>query len=70
MVRDTGDAVIQPFEPYMLLSAATSAGSLVPSIEYIMLPNGNGTSVAAHGFADNKQPLADAIAAWLADQRL
>jgi hypothetical protein len=29
MVRDASDAVVAPFEPYMLLSAATSAGSLV-----------------------------------------
>src|SRR5256885_8325312 len=29
MLRDAGDATIAPFEPYMLLSAATSAGSLV-----------------------------------------
>jgi pimeloyl-ACP methyl ester carboxylesterase len=70
MVRDAGDAVLQPFEPYMLLSAATSAGSLVPSIKYVMLPNAKGVSVAAHGFVDNKQPLAETIAAWLVDQHL
>ena len=70
MVRDAGDAFIQPFEPYMLLSAATSAGSLVPSIKYVMLPNEKGASPAAHGFADNKAPLIETIATWLADQHL
>src|SRR5262249_35456604 len=33
MLRDGGDSLIQPFEPYMLLSAATAPGSLVPSIK-------------------------------------
>ncbi len=70
MVRDEGDAIIQPFEPYMLLSAATSAGSLVPRIKFVLLPNPKGRSAAAHGFADNTQPLVDAVAAWLAEQRL
>jgi pimeloyl-ACP methyl ester carboxylesterase len=57
MVRDAGDAIIEPFEPYMLLSAATSAGSLVPSIKYVLLPNAKGMSSAAHSFTDNKVPL-------------
>jgi hypothetical protein len=70
MVRDAGDTVVLPFEPYMLLSAATSAGSLVPSIKYVMLPNPKGMSIAAHSFADNQQPLTDTITAWLADQHL
>jgi len=39
LVRDAGDAIIAPFEPYALLSAATSPGSLVPTIEYVLLPN-------------------------------
>ena len=70
LVRDAGDAVIEPFEPYMLLSAATSAGSLVPSIKFTLLPNPKGRSAAAHVFTDNQQPLVDAIAAWLAEQKL
>lgn len=70
MIRDAGDAIIQPFEPYMLLSAATSAGSLVPSAKLVVLPNAKGRSPAAHGFVDNKQPLIDTVAGWLAEQRL
>jgi pimeloyl-ACP methyl ester carboxylesterase len=70
MVRDEGDAIIQPFEPYMLLAAATAEGTLVPSIKYVMLPNAKGRSAAAHGFIDNQQPLTDTIAAWLAEQKL
>lgn len=70
MVRDEGDAIIQPFEPYMLLSAARVEGSLVPSVKLVVLPNAKGRSPAAHGFVDNQQSLVDAVAAWLGDQRL
>jgi len=70
MLRDEGDAIVQPFEPYMLLAAATAEGTLVPSIKYVMLPNPQGRSAAAHGFIYNQQPLADTIAAWLAEQKL
>jgi pimeloyl-ACP methyl ester carboxylesterase len=70
MVRDAGDALVQPFEPYMLLSAATSEGSLVPSIKYELLPNPRAPSAAAHSFQDNVEPLATTIQNWLRDQRL
>ncbi len=70
MVRDAGDAIVQPFEPYMLLSAANSAGSLVPSIKYVVLPNPKGANPQGHYFLDNQQALVETIAAWLADQRL
>jgi hypothetical protein len=70
MVRDAGDVIVQPFEPYMLLSAATAEGSLVPSIKLVVLPNPKGPSPAAHFFSDNQQQLVDTVAAWLAEQRL
>ena len=70
MVRDAGDAVVAPFEPYMLLSAATSPGSLVPSINYVIVPNPKGANPRGHQFLDNGQPLAEAITGWLAEQRL
>jgi hypothetical protein len=70
MVRDAGDAIIEPFEPYMLLSAATGEGSLVPSVKLVVLPNPRGRSAAAHGFADNQQALVDTVAGWLTEQRL
>jgi pimeloyl-ACP methyl ester carboxylesterase len=70
MVRDAGDAIVQPFEPYMLLSAANSAGSLVPSIKYVVLPNARGVNPQGHYFLDNQQPLVETIRGWLADQRL
>ena len=38
MVRDPGDIIIAPFEPYTLSSSATSPGSLVPSIKFVLLP--------------------------------
>ena len=70
MVRDEGDAIIQPFEPYTLLSAARAHGSLVPSIEYVSIANPKGPNPAAHGFIDNQEPLADTIVAWLKRQKL
>jgi hypothetical protein len=70
LVRDQGDAVIEPFEPYALLSAGTAPGSLPPSVKLVVLPNPRPRSAAAHGFADNAQSLVDTVAAWLAEQRL
>src|SRR5256885_7051273 len=69
MVRDDGDAIIQPFEPYMLLSAAGSSGSLVPSIEYVKLPNKE-RGPAEHGFINNRQPLTETVAGWPKEQNL
>jgi pimeloyl-ACP methyl ester carboxylesterase len=70
MLRDAGDATIAPFEPYMLLSAATSAGSLVPNIKYTVVPNPRGINPRGHQFLDNEQPLVETITGWLADQKL
>jgi len=69
MVRDEGDAIIQPFEPPMLLSAATSDGSLVPSIKYVALPN-KARGPAEHGFVNNRAALVEAIGGWLNGQGL
>ena len=69
-MRDQGDAIIEPFEPYALLSAGTAAGSLAPSVKLLVLPNPRPRSAAAHGFSDNAQALIDAVATWLAEQRL
>lgn len=70
MIRDDGDLFIQHFEPHMLLSAAKSPGSLVPSIKYIPLPNPKGPNAAGHSFSENQQPLTDAVADWLSEQNL
>ena len=70
MVRDEGDRVIQPFEPDMLLFAANSEGSLVPSIEYVLLPNAKGPNPLGHFFGDNAQALADTTITWLGEQGL
>jgi hypothetical protein len=70
MVRDAGDTIITPFEPYVLLSAATSPGSLVPSIKFIELPDPAGPNPGGHFFADNTKPLSETIRSWLADQHL
>jgi len=62
--------MVLPFEPYMLLSAARAEGSLVPSIEYVLVPNHRPPSREGHLFTDNTQALTDAVAAWLAEQHL
>jgi len=70
LVRDAADGIVLPFEPYMLLSAARAEGSLVPEIRYVLLPNPRPPSLEGHIFADNTEPLAEAIASWLAERGL
>ncbi|MDB5594069.1 MAG: Lysophospholipase, alpha-beta hydrolase superfamily [Hyphomicrobiales bacterium] len=70
MVRDASDAVVAPFEPYMLLSSATSQGSLVPSIEYKLLPDDKPVSLDNHYFVNNQQPLVTVVTDWLAGKKL
>jgi pimeloyl-ACP methyl ester carboxylesterase len=70
MVRDAGDAIIQAFEPYTLLSAAQAHGSLVPSIEYVLLPNPKGPNPGGHGFSDNQETLVNTIVGRLQDLKL
>lgn len=69
MVRDDGDAIVQAFEPPMLLSAARSASSLVPSIKYVNLPNPK-RGPAEHYFVNNREALIETIAGWLKEQKL
>jgi hypothetical protein len=70
MVRDQGDATIQPFEPYMLLSAARASRALVPSIKYVLLPNPKGPNPGGHRFADNQETLVNTIIGWLQELKL
>lgn len=70
LVRDGADGVVEPFEPYMLLSAGTAPGALPPSVKLVVIPNTRPRSPAAHGFADNQGALVDVVAAWLAEQKL
>jgi pimeloyl-ACP methyl ester carboxylesterase len=65
MVRNEADGVIQPFEPYMLLSAAHAQPSLVESIEYVLLPDKGPRSLAGHSFQGNEAPLIATIGRWL-----
>src|SRR5438105_11670539 len=60
MVRDEGDVIVQAFEPNMLLSAANTAGSLVPSIKYVVLPN-KLRGPAEHGFVNNRELLVNTM---------
>ena len=70
VLRDEGDGVVLPFEPYILLSAAQTEGSLVPSIKYMLLPNNRPPNREGHMFTDNTEALTDAVAAWLGEQQL
>ena len=70
LVRDQSDGLVQPFEPYTLLSAAHTEGSLVTSITYVMLPNTKPPSPQGHYFIGNEQPLISALAGWLGEQHL
>jgi pimeloyl-ACP methyl ester carboxylesterase len=65
LVRDQADALIQPFEPYMLLSAAHTEGSLVSGVDYVSIPNSKAPSLGGHYFSGTEQLLADAVAGWL-----
>ncbi len=67
IVRDQADASQATFEQYMLLSAARSEGSLAPKVDDILLPDPKPPSLKGHYFDGNEQPLADAIASWLAE---
>jgi pimeloyl-ACP methyl ester carboxylesterase len=71
IVRDQADGVIQPFEPYQLLSAAHSDGSLVRSVAYVPLPDpGKTPSLEGHSFVGNGDRLIDTVSSWLAEQHL
>ena len=70
LVRDAGDIIVPSFEPYTLLSSATSPGSLVPSIKFVVLPDAKGPNSGGHFFTDNANELSETIAGWLTDQHL
>jgi pimeloyl-ACP methyl ester carboxylesterase len=70
IVRDQSDAATAPFEPYMLLSAAHSEGSLASKVDFVLLPDAKPPSLKGHYFDGNEQPLADVITKWLADLHL
>jgi pimeloyl-ACP methyl ester carboxylesterase len=70
LVRDHSDGIIQPFEPDMLLAAARDEGSLVPHVDYVLLPDAQPISPKGHYFDGNEQPLADVITKWLGERHL
>jgi pimeloyl-ACP methyl ester carboxylesterase len=65
MIRDEGDATVQPFEPNMLLAAACAADSLVPRADFVSLPNARGVNPRGHVFADTGDELVKVVVAWL-----
>ena len=70
LVRDEADGVVLPFEPHALLAAAHGEGSLVPSIDFVLLADRQPASPRGHSFEGNEQPLADTVTKWLSDRRL
>lgn len=65
ITRDKSDAVIQPWEPYELLSNAHAPGSLVPSIDYVVIPDSRPPSLPAHEYPDTLPALIDTVSGWL-----
>jgi pimeloyl-ACP methyl ester carboxylesterase len=70
LVRDQSDAATAPFEPYMLLSAAHSEGSLATKIDFVLLSDAKPVSLKGHYFDGNEQPLTNVITKWLTDLHL
>lgn len=65
MVRDAGDTIVVASEPEELLAAARIRGSLVPSIDFVELPNAV-SGREEHYFVHNARMLAATVAQWLA----
>jgi pimeloyl-ACP methyl ester carboxylesterase len=70
IVRDQSDGATAPFEPYMLLSATRSAGTLASKVDFVLLPDARPVSLSGHYFDGNEQPLTDVISKWLTDLHL
>ena len=70
IVRGAGDTIVPQFEPYTLVSSATSPGSLVPSIKFVEVPDAKGPNPGGHFFVDNSKQLSETIASWLGEQHL
>jgi pimeloyl-ACP methyl ester carboxylesterase len=70
LLRDEADGIVLPFEPYMLVSAANTEGSLVQGVTYVVVPDQRPPSPAGHTFTDNTQALVDAVSGWLAERGL
>lgn len=59
MMRGTNDPIILDFEPIELLGAATSEGSIVPSIKYVQIQG------AGHSLSENQDAVVSGILSWL-----
>lgn len=59
MLRGDQDSTIRDFEPNWLLAAATSEGSIVPSIKFVEIPG------AGHGLSENQDAVIEAEVSWL-----
>src|SRR5262245_58693918 len=59
IIHNQSDGVVQPFEPHMLVSAAHSEGSLVTSIEFVLLTDSQPAKLNGHYFIGNEQPLTE-----------
>ena len=70
LVRDQADGLVQPFEPYQLLSSAHSEGSLTASIKYVLLPDARPPGRDGHSFIGSEKPLTETVLGWLAEQHL
>jgi pimeloyl-ACP methyl ester carboxylesterase len=72
VLRSQSDTEVNAFEPYMLVGAARAEGSLVPSIEFDLIPDpGHPDGVpGGHEFTYNSDAFTAAILTWLRNNKL
>lgn len=72
VLRSQSDIIVNDFEPYMLVGAARADGSLVPDVEFHLIPDAehpNGDP-GGHEFTYNSGAFTDVILKWLEDKKL
>lgn len=72
VLRSQSDTTVNPFEPYMLIGAARAGGSLVPDIEFHLIPDPQHANGApgGHEFTYNSEALTHTILSWLENKEL
>jgi pimeloyl-ACP methyl ester carboxylesterase len=72
VLRSQSDIIVNAFEPHMLVGAARAEGSLVPAIEFHLIPDPQHPHGApgGHGFQYNSEAFTAAIYQWLQGRHL
>jgi pimeloyl-ACP methyl ester carboxylesterase len=72
VLRSQSDTTVNPFEPHMLIGAARADGSVVPAVEFHLIPDpehANGDP-GGHEFTYNSDAFTAAILKWLESKKL